>query len=309
MTDDLKLPECMRLLPVETMGVIKRLEWYARKRKSGSLTGRHRSPEKGSSVEFAEHRQYSPGDDPKNLDWKVMGKSDRQIIRQYVEETNLRATIAVDVSGSMDFTGDHAATINGQPLSKLNYAKHLAAAIAYLFIKQGDGAGLITFDKTIRSFIQSASRPSQIQRILEELYNAAPGEESELSSVLHSVAERIPGRGLVILISDFFDDPKNIVEALHHFDFRNHELVVIHLLAEEELTFPFKSFQRFQDLEGIEPLLKIDPQAVRNAYLEKLRTFIAQIDAACGRMRADYVSVNTSTPLETSLLSYLANRK
>jgi uncharacterized protein (DUF58 family) len=305
----LQLPECMRLLPPETMGVMRRMEWYARRRMQGTLTGRHSSPDKGFSVEFAEHREYTPGDDPKNLDWRVIAKSDRNVIRQYIEETNLRATIAVDVSGSMSYTGDSAAKVGDVALSKLEYAKHLAAALAYLFVKQGDGAGLVTFDKATRGFIRSGSRPSQVRRILEELHRTSAGEDTDAGPVLHEVAERIPRRGLVILISDLFDDPERIVEALHHFDYRQHELVIFHLLAEEELTFPFKSFQRFRDLEKVQPMLRIDPQAVRAAYLERMRTFVKRIDAACGRLRADYVPVNTKTPLRDTLLRYLGGRK
>lgn len=305
----LQLPDCMRLLPPETMGVMRRMEWYARRRMQGTLTGRHSSPDKGFSVEFAEHREYTPGDDPKNLDWRVIAKSDRNVIRQYIEETNLRATIAVDVSGSMSYTGDSAAKVGDVALSKLEYAKHLAAALAYLFVKQGDGAGLVTFDKATRGFIRSGSRPSQVRRILEELHRTGPGEDSDAGPVLHEVAERIPRRGLVILISDLFDDPERIVEALHHFDYRQHELVIFHLLAEEELTFPFKSFQRFRDLEKVQPMLRIDPQAVRAAYLERMRAFVKRIDAACGRLRADYVPVNTKTPLRDTLLRYLGGRK
>ena len=309
MSDILKLPDCMRLLPEETMGIMRRSEWYARRRMVGTLSGRHASPDKGFSVEFAEHREYSPGDDPKNLDWRVMAKSDRQVIRQYIEETNLRAMIAIDVSGSMNYTGDSAAAINGKALSKIEYAKHLAAALAYLFVKQGDAAGLITFDKTTRSFIRPGSRPSQVRRILEELHTTQAGSDTDVESVLHHVAERIPRRGLVVLISDLFDDPDKIVEALHHFDFRQHEIVVFHLLAEEEITFPFKSFQRFKDLEGVDAMLRIDPQAVRAAYLEKMRAFVKRIDSACGKMRADYVPVNTKIPLRDTLLRYLGGRK
>ncbi|MBC7979291.1 MAG: DUF58 domain-containing protein [Armatimonadetes bacterium] len=309
MSSELKMPDCMRLLPEETMSVMRRLEWYARKRMVGTLSGRHSSPDKGFSVEFAEHREYTPGDDPKNLDWRVMGKSDRHVIRQYIEETNLRAVLAVDVSTSMDYTGAFATTINGKALSKLEYAKYFAAALSYLFVKQGDGAGLVTFDKEVKTFVRSGSRPSQVRRILEELHAAEAGADTKVAQVLHNVAERIPRRGLVILISDLFDDPKSILEALHHFDFRQHELVVVHLLAEEELTFPFKSFQRFKDLEGIEQMLRIDPQAVRAAYLERLRDFIKQIDSACGRMRADYLAINTKAPLRDSILRYLAGRK
>ncbi len=309
MSDALKLPDCMRLLPEETMAVMRRMEWYARRRMQGTLTGRHSSPDKGFSVEFAEHRAYTPGDDPKDLDWRVIAKSDRHVVRQYIEETNLRATIAVDVSGSMSYTGDHAAAVNGAALSKLDYAKHLAAALAYLFVKQGDGAGLVTFDKQVRGFLRNGSRPSQVRRILEELHAAKAGDDTDCGAVLHGVAERIPRRGLVVLIGDLFDDPDKIVDALHHFDHRKHELVVFHLMAEEELGFPFKSFQRFRDLEGVSPMLRIDPQAVRAAYLEKVRAFVRRIESACGRMRADYVPVNTKTPLRDTLLRYLGRRK
>ncbi len=299
----------MKLLPQETMGVMKRLEWYARKRMLGTLSGRHSSPDKGFSVEFAEHREYAPGDDPKNLDWKVMAKSDRHVIKQYIEETNLRAMMVVDVSGSMDYTGDAAAMIDGARLSKLNYAKHLAAALSYLYIKQGDAVGLATFDQKLRGYVRAGSRPSQVRRVLQELHVTSAGKDTAIGPVLHEIAERIPKRGLVVLISDLFDSPDAIIEALHHFDYRQHELVIFHLLAEEELTFPFKNFQRFRDLEGVEEMLRIDPQAVRAAYLEQLRAFVKRIDAACGKMRADYVPVNTRTPLRDTLLRYLGGRK
>ena len=291
------------------MGVMKRLEWYARKRMLGTLSGRHSSPDKGFSVEFAEHREYAPGDDPKNLDWKVMAKSDRHVIKQYIEETNLRAMMVVDVSGSMAYTGEAAAMIDGVRLSKLSYAKHLAAALSYLYIKQGDAVGLATFDQKLRGYVRAGSRPSQVRRILQELHDTPSGKDTAMGPVLHEVAERIPKRGLVVLISDLLDDPEAIIEALHHFDYRQHELVIFHLLAEEELTFPFKSFQRFRDLEGVEEMLRIDPQAVRAAYLEKLRGFVKRIDTACGKMRADYVPVNTRTPLRDTLLRYLGGRR
>ncbi len=308
MSDSLKLPPCMALLPEETMAVMRRLEWLARRRMLGTLSGRHSSPDKGFSVEFAEHRAYTPGDDPKNLDWRVVAKSDRHVIRQYIEETNLRATLLVDVSGSMSYTGEAAAGIDGAPLSKLGYAKHLAAALAYFFVKQGDGAGLVTFDSAERAYLRCGSRPSQVRRILKELHATEAGADTDLAAVLHQVAERLPRRGLIVLISDLFDDPEKIVETLHHFDFRQHELVVFHLLAEEELTFPFKNFQRFRDLEGVEKMLRIDPQAVRAAYLERLRQFVKRIESTCGKLRADYIPVNTKTPLRDTILQYLGGR-
>lgn len=308
MSDSLNMPDSMALLPEETMGVLRRMEWLARKRMQGTLTGKHTSPEKGFSVEFAEHREYSPGDDPRNLDWRVMAKNDRNVIKQYIEETNLRVTFAVDVSGSMKYTGEHAAEIDGVARSKFDYARYLTAALSYLYIKQGDGAGLVTFDSEVRHHLRPASRPSQVRRILDTLWETTPGTDTHVSGVLHEVAEKIPRRGLVVVVSDFFDDPKAMVEALHHFDFRQHELVLFHVLAEEELTFPFKNFQRFRDLEKVEPMLKIDPQAVRAAYLERLRGFVKTMEDAAGNLRADYVPVTTKTPLRETLIRYLGRR-
>ena len=290
------------------MGVMRRLEWLARRRMQGTLTGKHTSPDKGISVEFAEHRPYAPGDDPRTLDWRVIARSDRNVVRQYIEETNLRTTLAVDISGSMAYTGKQAASLDGKPLSKLEYAKYLAAALSYLFIKQGDGAGLVTFDRKVRHFSRAASRPSQVRRILEVLDVAKSGADTDAAAVLHDVAERIPKRGLVVLISDLFDDPTRIVEALHHFDFRQHELVVFHMMAEEELSFPFSGYQQFRDLEKTSPTLRIDPQAVRANYLERVGNFVRTIESACGNLRADYVPVNTRTPLRQTLLRYLGRR-
>ena len=301
--DRLKMPECMRLLAPEVVGSLRRLEWLSRLRKQGTLTGRHSSPDKGVSVEFAEHREYTLGDDLRNLDWRVMAKSDRNVIKQYIEETNLRATMVLDVSGSMTFKGGESG------LSKFEYGQYLAAALSYLFIKQGDASGLVTFDDAIRTSMRAENRPSQVRRICEELHGTEPGKETVVGKVLNQVAERIPKRGLVILISDLFDEPEQIVEALHHFDYRQHELVVFHLLAEEELSFPFQNFQRFHDLEGVEEMLRIDPQAVRAAYLKKLKEFIASIESVCGNLRADYVPVTTKTPVSEALVRYLGRRK
>ena len=290
------------------MGVMRRLEWLARRRMQGTLTGRHTSPDKGVSMEFAEHRPYAAGDDPRTLDWRVMARSDRNVVRQYIEETNLRTTLAVDVSGSMAYTGTAAATLEGKPLSKLAYAKYLAAALAYLFIKQGDAAGLVTFDRKVLEFRRAASRPSQVRRILEVLDETKAGADTDAAAVLHDVAERIPKRGLVMLISDLFDDPEKIVAALHHFDFRQHELVIFHVMADEELSFPFTNYQQFRDLEKTVPTLRIDPQAVRAAYLERVGKFVKSIEAACGNLHADYVPVNTKNPLRQTLLRYLGRR-
>ncbi len=298
----------MRLLPTEVMGGMKRLEWLARLRKQGIHAGRHLSPDKGVSVEFAEHREYTVGDDPRNLDWRVMAKSDRNVVKQFIEETNLRVTIVLDASGSMSFQGKMATEVEGRMISKFEYGRYLAAALAYLFIKQGDSVGLVTFDAVVKRFLRAESRPSQLLHICEELYQLQAAQETALAPVLHEVAERVPRRGLVILISDLFDEPEEVLSALHHFDFRQHELVVFHVLAEEELNFPFRNFQRFEDLEEMEPMLQVDPQAVRSAYLEQLKKFVTQLEGGCGNLRADYVPVTTKMPVHDALTRYLGRR-
>ena len=245
------MPDYMRLLPAETLARLGRLDVLARGAMEGSVTGRHKSPFKGFSVEFAEHRQYVPGDDPRNLDWRVFGKADRYYIKQYIEETNLRATILVDCSGSMAYAGDEAAQLDGAPLSKFAYAQHLAAVLSYLLIHQQDAVGMVTFDTKIRKYVPARSRPSQIRIILEELNGLQPGEESDLSTIFHDIAERIRRRGLVIIISDMFDSILEMVNALHHFRHRKHEVVVMHVMADEELSFPFSEFTNFRNLENI----------------------------------------------------------
>lgn len=297
------------LLPRELTKTLGKLEFLSRTAKEGSITGRHASPHKGFSVEFAEHRQYVAGDDLRNLDWRAFGKSDRYYIKQYIEETNMRVTIVVDASGSMKYEGDEATTLNGNSLSKYAYAQHLAAALAYLFIKQQDAVGLVTFDEKITNYIRPAAKPSQVQLILETLQSTEPGNDTEAAKTFHEVAERIPSRGLVIVISDLFDDAEAIKKALHHFRYKNHELLLFHLMAEEELTFPFKKFDHFKNLELDSQRLNIDPSTIRAAYLERVRAHLKALELACGQMEAEYVPVNTKMPVPETLMTYFSQRK
>jgi uncharacterized protein (DUF58 family) len=302
-------PEYLKLLPPEIIAAVSRQEFSARGKKEGSINGRHTSPNKGFSVEFAEHREYAKGDDLRNLDWRAYAKADRYYVKQYVEETSLRATIVLDASGSMIFRGKNAAKVNGVPASKFDYARYLAAGLAYRFIHQQDGTGLITFDHKIRNHHRAKAGPQQIHRILRELHDTKPGRDTNCARVLHEVADRIESRGLVIVIADLFDDPDKITEALHHFHFRKHELVVFHIMAEEELTFPFTKFSDFQDLENMPNQLRIDPSALKATYLENIRQFVTKIEHACGHLNADYVPVNTTTPVEDILTNWLGTRQ
>lgn len=304
------LPEAsyMRLLPDEIASTLARLEFVARGKKQGGISGRHTSPNKGFSVVFAEHRQYVPGDELRNLDWRVFAKSDRYYIKQYIEETNLRATIVVDASGSMKYRGDQACMVDGRRLSKFEYAQYLAAALAYLMLKQQDAVGLVTFDDNIRSYIKAASRPSQVRIVLSELDRTVPGNDTKLAATLHEVAERISARSLVIILSDCFESTDDIISSFHHFKFRNHEVVLFHIMAEEELTFPFGGSQEFKDLEARGQTVRIDPRTVRAVYLKRVREHVARIEGACGRMQADYVPLSTKTPYARAIEDFLARR-
>ncbi len=297
------------LLDPDALAKIHRLELIARGLVEGFVAGRHRSPYKGFSVEFAEHRQYVPGDDLRDLDWRVYAKSDRYYIKQYIEETNLRAVILLDASGSMRYTGHEAARHNGRRLSKFEYGRFLAASLAHLMINQQDAVGLVTFDTAVRRYIPARSRVSHMRTVLEELVRTEPGGESALAPVFHDIAERIHRRGMVVIISDLFDDPQAILTALHHFRYRKHEVLVLHVMAEEELTFPFDRWSQFRDLEMPSRRVQLDPRAVRAAYLERVREFIETIRRGCGRMDVDYVGLSTKRSFAVALAHYLADRR
>jgi uncharacterized protein (DUF58 family) len=302
-------PEYMRLLNPDALAKIHRLELLARGVVEGFVSGRHKSPYKGFSVEFAEHRQYVPGDDTRDLDWRVYGKSDRYYIKQYIEETNLRGVILLDASGSMRYTGQQAARYDGQALSKFEYGQFLAASLAHLMIHQQDAVGLVTFDTAVRRYIPSRARVSHLRAILEELTQTQPGAESALAPVFHDIAERAHRRGLIVIISDLFDDAKAILNALHHFRYRKHEVLLLHVMAEEELTFPFDRWSLFRDLEVDQRRVQLDPRSVRAEYLDRVRTFIREIESGCGQMDVDYVQLSTRRNFDVALAHYLANRR
>jgi len=302
-------PDYMRLLPQEAAGKIGRLEFLARGVVEGFIAGRHKSPHKGFSVEFAEHRQYVPGDDLRWLDWRVYGRSDRYYIKEFIEETNLRATLVVDASGSMKYAGDLSARVDGRRASKYDYARYMAAVLAYLLIHQQDAVGLVTFDVAIRRYLPAKAHASQIRRVLEQLHATEAGGETGLASILHEVADRIPRRGLVIILSDLFDDPDELIRALHHFDYNRHEVVVFHIMAEEELTFPFGRFTDFRDLEDVHAPLAVDPKAIRARYLDTVRAFVDKLERSCGQMKADYVPMTTKRSFDTALADYLSHRR
>ena len=302
-------PSYMRLLDPDALAKIHRLELLARGVVEGFVSGRHKSPYKGFSVEFAEHRQYVAGDDTRDLDWRVFGKSDRYYIKQYIEETNLRSVILLDASGSMRYTGQQAAKHDGKPLSKFEYAQFLAASLAHMMIHQQDAVGLVTFDTAVRRYIPSRARISHLRGILQELAQTTPGQETALAPIFHDIAERAHRRGLIIIISDLFDDPDDILNALHHFRYRKHEVLMLHVMAEEELTFPFDRWSLFRDLEVDGRRVQLDPRSVRAEYLAHVRDFVRKIEQGCGQMDIDYVPLSTKRDFDVALAHYLANRQ
>jgi len=277
------------------------LELVARQVVEGFISGRHKSPFKGFSVEFAEHREYSPGDEIRYIDWRTYAKSDRYYIKEFEEETNLRCYILMDVSGSMKYGGRNEIT-------KYRYGCFLTAALAYLMLHQQDAVGMVTFDTDVRRYIPPRARPNHLRVLLEELEATEPGRETELAGVFHGLAERIKRRGLVVIISDFFYDTPDLLGALQHFRHRKHELVLFHTMAPDELNFPFKGWMEFRNLEIRDDRLRIDPRRLRSEYLKNVTNFIAELKKGCGRMRADYVPVSTATPFDYALSRYLSAR-
>jgi len=299
----------MYLLDPEVLAKIHRLELIARGVVEGSVSGRHKSPFKGFSVEFAEHRQYVPGDDVRNLDWRVYAKSDRYYIKQYIEETNLRSVILLDASGSMKYTGAQSARRQGHRLSKFEYAQYLAASLAHLMIHQQDAVGLVTFDTEVRRYIPARSRVNHLRVLLQELSQTRPGDETALAPIFHDIAERAHRRGLIVVISDLFDNAEDILKALYHFRYRKHEVMVLHVMAEEEITFPFEQWSDFRNLEAGDQHVQLDPRSIKSAYLEQVRDFIERMRMGCGQMRIDYVQLSTREDFGAALANYLARRR
>lgn len=299
-------PEYLKLLEPSALTRLGRLELIARQVVEGFVSGRHASPYKGFSVEFAEHREYSRGDDIRDIDWRVYAKSDRYYVKQYEEETNVRVYILVDCSGSMKYAG--GGPDGGQAISKFDYARLLAAALTYLMLRQQDAVGLVTFDTGIRRYIPPRSRAGHLRAILEQLCDAAAGEETSLGRVLHDLAERVRRRGLIIVISDGIDDAEAILGGLHHFRHGRHEVLFFQTLAWDEVNFPFSNWSQFRDLEVEGRRVTLDPVGLRRAYLARVEDHVEQLRSGCGRMKVDYIRTDTSRPFDEMLALYLARR-
>lgn len=266
----------------------------------GFLTGLHRSPYKGFSVEFAEYRQYLPGDDLATLDWKVYARSDRHFVKKYEEETNLTCHLLLDVSASMGYASDS--------VTKLQYGSYLAGALAYLMHRQRDAFGLIAFDDKIASLVPANARTGHLRAVLLALERLKLGAHTNVAKPLHDLAATVRKRGLVVLVSDLLDDPQQVLDGLKHFRYRGTDVVVFHVLDPDELKFPFERAARFRDMETADEVMAV-PATVRQDYIERMQGMIAHYKRELGLAGIDYCLLDTSQPLEHGLMAYLMTRR
>jgi len=267
----------------------------------GFISGLHRSPHHGFSAEFAEHREYSHGDDIRHVDWFAWGRSDRLYIKQYEQETNLRAHILLDASASMNYS-------SSGPTTKFTYGCFLAACLSYLMCRQQDSVGLIAFDEQVRFHLSCGSTPGHMDRLFRRLEQLTPGGRTAVASTFHHLARRIGKRGLIVVISDLYDEPTEVTRALRHFVHKKHQIIVFHVLDRAELDLPFGNIVSLVDMETHQRL-QIDPRYVRSAYRREMDAFVAAYRRDCGERNIEYVLTTTDVPYERMLLDYLIRRK
>jgi uncharacterized protein (DUF58 family) len=288
-----------RYLDPLTLAKVHGLELQARLVVEGYLAGMHKSPYHGFSVEFAQHREYVPGDDIKHIDWKVYGRTGRFFLKQYDEDTNLVCWLLLDVSDSMRY--------GSKQLTKYDYASMAAAALAYLILQQSDSVGLVTFDNQIRHFMKPSSQPSQLKEMIRVMNHGATQAKTRMAPLLHDLSERINRRSIIFLISDLFDEVPDLLLGLKHLRHKRHEVVLWHVLDDFELTFPFQEATLFRGLEEYPPLLT-DPRSLRQSYLDQFGQYVNDLQRGCRNQNIDYVQMRTDTRLDVALSSYLAHR-
>jgi uncharacterized protein (DUF58 family) len=291
--------ESRRFLDPEVVARLSRMDIKARLVVEGFVAGLHRSPYRGFSVEFAEHRQYMPGDPLRHVDWKVYAKSDKFYVKEYEEETNLRAYLLLDASGSMGY--------GSGSVTKFVYAAQLAASLAYLMLKQRDSVGLVLFDDELRRYLAPRAAPAHLHRILRELEAARSSSRTNVGAALRKLAEKIHRRGLVVLLSDLMDEPERVLTALRFFRHRKHEVVVFHILDPKEVRFDFDRESRFEDLEK-DDHVTAQPWRIRGDYAREIERWRAHYRSVCRENRIDYNFIETSTPYDAALFAYLGKR-
>lgn len=285
-------------LDPKVLDAIKKLELRARLVVEGFVSGMHESPYHGFSVEFAQHREYVPGDDIRFVDWKVFAKSDRIYIKEFEEETNLKAHLFLDQSESMAY---------GEERTKFDYAATCAASLAFLVQQQSDAVSLTLFDEGITSQLVPSNSRAQLSSIMHRLQEAKPTGKTKVAGILHEMAQRISKKGLVILFSDLFDDVDAILAGLRHLRHRGNDVLVFHVLDHDEVEFPFERMTMFEGLEQM-PELLADPKSLRDAYLKEVRAFEQKMRRGCLAMRVDYQRIVTRQHLDVALTTYLAKR-
>lgn len=280
---------------------LKSLDIDVRRAVEGFITGLHKSPHKGFSVEFSEHREYSPGDDLRHMDWIAYGRTDRYYIKQYEQETNLRCYILLDISGSMGYKH------NGD-ITKFEYGCFLSACLSYLMCRQQDAVGIIAFDEDVRFHLPPASSPAHLNHIFRNLETLTAGRKTSMGQTFHRLAATIAKRGLVIIISDLYDDTDEMLKGLQHFVFKKHQIILFHVFDSAETNLPFASIMRFVDMETGEKI-QIDAQAIKESYNREIADFIERCRKECSDRNIEYTDVTTDTPYERMLLEYLAKRR
>jgi len=288
-------------LDPKTLAKLKGLQLRARHIVEGYVAGLHRSPYHGFSIEFAEHREYAPGDDLRYLDWKVLGRTDKLYLKQYEDETNLICYLVLDISESMQYRGPDS------PLSKFEYAQCIAAAMAWLVLQQQDSVGLVSFDNEIRASVSPNSNATHLAQVMRIMESASLQAKTATGPIFHELAERFHKRGVVVILSDFFDDVTTMMAGLKHFRHRRHDVVLFHVLDCAELEFPFRTPTLFKGLEQF-PEVLTDPRSLRKAYLREFDNYCKEIRKGCRNYGIDYQLLRTDQPLDSALSAYLATR-
>jgi uncharacterized protein (DUF58 family) len=274
---------------------VSKLQLTARQVVEGVITGQHKSPHKGFSVEFSEHREYTPGDEIRHLDWKAYARSDRYYIKLYEQETNLRATLVLDTSNSMTFAG------------KLDYGRHLCACLAYLLSIQQDLAGFVAVDDSVKFELPPGSSPAHLDRLFSALESVKAGKQTDLPAQLHTLAERLPRRSMVIIVSDLWVDPPQLIKALQHLRYRKHQAMVLHLLDRAELDLPYDKQITLEDLETQEKI-QIDPADLRDRYKQNVQSYLSEIRRACTSGDSEYHTLFTDQSYDKALVQLLSRR-
>jgi uncharacterized protein (DUF58 family) len=288
-----------RFIDPKILVKIQNLELVARTVVEGFVSGLHRSPFLGFSVDFAEYRDYNPGDDLRRIDWNVYSRMDKLVVKLFEGETNTKSLILLDASGSMNY--------GSKGVTKIDYARFLAASLAYFAYHQRDGVGLLTFDTGVRDYVPAARRAGQLPNILHTIDRLTSSKETEFRKPLRHLAEILKRRGLIVVISDLYDEPENIMAGLKQLKAKGNDIIVFHIMDDFELTFPFEEHAQFEDLET-QKKMHVIPEYLRPQYLEILGQHMKQLSAEMAANRIDYTLMNTSKPLDQGLFNYLAAR-